>query len=102
MHVNVRSAVAGGDALSVPELLSVYFAWVQFDLVTSRFARPWMWREPSMAPMYATGSEFAWHEKAWANPNPNPNPNPNAAVAHLHTRRRPLSSLVGAERLVSK
>ena len=85
VHVNVRSAVAGGDALSVPELLSVYFAWVQFDLVTARFARPWMWREPSMAPMYATGSEFAWHEKAWANPNPdsdpnpdpNPNPNPN-------------------------
>ena len=66
VHVNVRSAVAGGDALSVPELLSVYFAWVQFDLVTARFARPWMWREPSMAPMYATGSEFAWHEKAWA------------------------------------
>jgi hypothetical protein len=66
VHVNVRSAVAGGDALSVLELLSVYFAWVQFDLVTARFARPWMWREPSMAPMYATGSEFAWHEKAWA------------------------------------
>jgi len=65
VHVNVRSAIAGGDMLSVSELLSVYFGWVQFDLVTARFARPWMWREPSMAPLYATGSEFAWHEKAW-------------------------------------
>jgi len=24
-----------------------------------------MWREPWAAPLYATGSEFAWHEKAW-------------------------------------
>ena len=65
VHVNVRSASAGGDVLTVAELLAVYFAWVKFDLVTARFARPWMWREPSVAPLYATGSEFQWHEKAW-------------------------------------
>ena len=55
------TARAGGE---VAELLAVYFAWVKFDLVTARFARPWMWREPSVAPLYATGSEFQWHEKA--------------------------------------
>lgn len=65
VHVNTRSAVAGGDTLRVDELLNVYFAWVAYDLVTAKFARPWMWREPSMAPLYATGAEFAWHEKAW-------------------------------------
>ena len=65
VHVNTRSAVAGGDMLSVPEILNVYFAWVAYDLVTARFARPWVWREPSAAPLYATGAEFAWHEKAW-------------------------------------
>jgi len=65
VHVNARSAIAGGDMLDVAELLNVYFAWVTFDQVSARFARPWMWREPSMAPLYATGSEFSWHEKAW-------------------------------------
>ena len=65
VHVNTRSPVAGGDVLRVDEILSVYFAWVAYDLVTAKFARPWMWREPSMAPLYATGAEFAWHEKAW-------------------------------------
>lgn len=34
--------------------------------MSAKFARPWMWREPSMAPLYATGSEFAWRETAWA------------------------------------
>jgi len=67
VHVNVAnaSATAGGDTLSHLEVLNVYLAWTRFDGVTARFARPWMWREPSMAPMYATGAEFAWHEKAW-------------------------------------
>ena len=67
VHVNVAnaSATAGGDTLSHLEVLNVYLAWARFDGVTARFARPWMWREPSMAPMYATGAEFAWHEKAW-------------------------------------
>ena len=57
--------MAGGDQLSCREVLAVYLAWVRFDLVTARFARPWMWREPSMAPLYATGTEFSWPEKAW-------------------------------------
>ena len=65
VHVNVRSPVAGGDLLAVAEILNVFFGWVAYDLVTARFARPWVWREPSAAPLYATGSEFAWHEKAW-------------------------------------
>ena len=63
--MNVTTARAGGDRLSYREIISVYFAWVRFDLVTARFARPWMWREPSMAPLYATGTEFAWRETAW-------------------------------------
>ena len=65
VHVNVRDTLAGGEQLTCEELLAVYFAWVRFDFVTTRFARPWMWREPSMAPLYATGSEFVWREKAW-------------------------------------
>ena len=65
VHVNVCHPDAGGDCLSCRELLSVYLSWVRFDMVTMRFARPWMWREPSMAPLYATGSEFAWHERGW-------------------------------------
>jgi hypothetical protein len=65
VHVNVRNKLAGGDALSCAEILDVYFSWIRFDLVLARFARPWMWREPSMAPLYATGSEFAWQELAW-------------------------------------
>ena len=52
--------------MSCLEVLAVYFAWVRYDLVTAHFARPWMWREPSMAPLYATGSEFSWRETAWA------------------------------------
>ena len=65
VHVNVANATAGGSRLSWKEILAVYFAWVRYDLVTTRFARPWMWREPSMAPLYATGTEFAWRETAW-------------------------------------
>ena len=64
-HVNVTHPTAGGSVLSCTEILNVVFSWIVFDLVTARFARPWMWREPSMAPLYATGSEFAWREKAW-------------------------------------
>lgn len=65
VHVNACHPHAGGDALSCDAILSVFLAWVEFDLVVARFARPWMWREPSMAPLYATGSEFSWHESAW-------------------------------------
>ena len=65
VHVNVCNPNAGGNSLSCLEMLSVFFAWVRFDLVTAKFARPWMWREPSMAPLYATGAEFSWQEPAW-------------------------------------
>ncbi|KAL1510902.1 hypothetical protein AB1Y20_005733 [Prymnesium parvum] len=65
VHVNVRNPAAPGSILSCREVLGVFFAWVRFDLVTARFARPWMWREPSMAPLYATGAEFSWQEAAW-------------------------------------
>ncbi len=65
VHVNVRNPGAGGDLLSCDEVLSVFVAWVRYDAVTARFARPWMWREASTAPLYASGAEFSWHEKAW-------------------------------------
>ena len=65
VHVNVRDHGAGGDRLSCREILHVFLCWVRYDLVTAKFARPWMWREPSMAPLYATGSEFSWREAAW-------------------------------------
>jgi hypothetical protein len=65
VHVNVLNEKAGGDVYSWKELLAVFVAWVRYDGVIARFARPWMWREPSMAPLYASGSEFSWHEKAW-------------------------------------
>lgn len=65
VHVNVRSPIAGGSPLSVEEILHVYISWVRFDSVTARCARPWCWREPSMAPLYASGTEFLYREKAW-------------------------------------
>ena len=58
VHVNVRNAEASGELLSARELLRVVLAWVRFVLVTSRFTRAWMWREPSCAPLFATGPEF--------------------------------------------
>ena len=66
VHVNVRHESAGGDVLACEEILDVLFSWVAFDLIVGKFPRPWIWREPSMAPLYATGSEFAWRETAWA------------------------------------
>ena len=62
VHVNVCHPHAGGAVLGAIDILGVFFAWVRFDLVTARLARPWMWREPSSAPLYATGSEFAFLE----------------------------------------
>ena len=61
-HVNVTNPEASGELLNAMDILSVFFRWVEFDLVIGRLARPWMWREPSSAPLYATGSEFAWVE----------------------------------------
>ncbi|KAL3923529.1 MAG: hypothetical protein SGPRY_004189 [Prymnesium sp.] len=65
VHVNVRNQTAPGSLLTCREVLGVFFTWVRFDLVTAQFARPWMWREPSMAPLYASGAEFSWQETAW-------------------------------------
>ena len=65
VHVNVRNPEAGGRRLCVDEVLRVLWWWIRFDLVTASFARPWMWRENSAAPMYATGAEFEYHEAAW-------------------------------------
>lgn len=58
VHVNVRSRTAAGAPLSVRELLGVVLSWARFDLVTARLARPWMWREPSCCPLYASGPEL--------------------------------------------
>lgn len=65
VHVNVRSPTAGGSPLTAEMILYVYLSWVRFDGVTARCARPWTWREPSMAPLYASGTEFLYREKAW-------------------------------------
>mmetsp|Transcript_43126 Transcript_43126/g.138682 ORF Transcript_43126/g.138682 Transcript_43126/m.138682 type:complete len:614 (+) Transcript_43126:98-1939(+) len=58
VHINVRNADARGKVLSALEIVHVVLAWVRFDLVTSRFARAWYWREPSCAPLFASGVEF--------------------------------------------
>ena len=58
VHVNVRSATAHGTLLSPRELVRVVLNWVKYDLVTSRFTRAWMWREPSCQPLYALGPEL--------------------------------------------
>ena len=65
VHVNVRSPTAGGSPLTAEMILFVYLSWVRFDGVMARCARPWTWREPSMAPLYASGTEFLYREKAW-------------------------------------
>lgn len=65
IHVNVASQRAAGELLSPDGILHVFLKWVVYDQVTAHMARPWMWREPSMAPLYATGTEFVWAEHAW-------------------------------------
>ena len=65
VHVNVRNPAAGGTLLSAVELLGVLFAWIRFDQVTLRFARSWMWSEPSCAPLLATGAEMGSLEDPW-------------------------------------
>jgi len=51
VHVNVRNASARGELLSPREILHVVLSWIRFDLATARLTRPWMWREPSCAPL---------------------------------------------------
>lgn len=50
--------------LASPRLLARQ-AWVVYDLVTLRLCRSWLWRDRWAAPLYATGAEFAFREKAW-------------------------------------
>ena len=64
--VNVRCAASAGELLTARELLAVWLEWVRFDHVTSRLARPWVWREPWCAPLHVTGAEFAMGEAAWS------------------------------------
>ena len=59
VHVNVRHPQAGGTLLTARELLNVLWAFVEFDHVLARFARPWFWLEPSAVPLLATGPEIA-------------------------------------------
>ena len=59
VHVNVCDPCAAGVALTPRQILAVWIAWVRFDLVTALFARPWMRRSPSCAPLFATGPEIA-------------------------------------------
>ena len=58
VHINVSNPLSGGTVLSAMQICDVVLAWIRFDLVTQRFARPWLWCEPSCAPMYATGAEL--------------------------------------------
>jgi hypothetical protein len=70
VHVNVCGADAAGDCLSARAILRVWLAWVVYDGVTAMFARPWMWREPSCAPLYATGAESSARVgRAWDEPS---------------------------------
>ena len=65
VHVNVCNASARGNLLSPRQILDVFCSWVRFELVSVRFARACMWREPSCLPLFATGPEFT-REKAKA------------------------------------
>ena len=69
LHVHVNcgwvNQASGGSRLSVAQLYNVVFWWIRFDLVTGCFARPWLWRDHSAAPLYASGAEFEYHEAVW-------------------------------------
>lgn len=73
VHVNVRNELAWprieltpeDDFASTRALLAVVVNWIRFDGVVRTFCKPWMWRDRSLAPMFATGPEFVWPEVAW-------------------------------------
>jgi hypothetical protein len=65
VHVNVFNRMAAGPMLSALEVMAVWMAWVRFDSVTRRFARPWFWRNKFCAPLHATGAEFLYIDLAW-------------------------------------
>jgi len=72
VHVNVRNPKAwprktleADDLVATQSLLCVLVNWVRFDLVAAQFTKPWMRRDRSFAPMFASGPEFLGHEVAW-------------------------------------
>ena len=64
-HVNVTNPEGAGRLLWHREILSVWQAWVKYDLVTTKLARSWLWRDRWAAPLYATGAEFTFDQKPW-------------------------------------
>ena len=58
VHVCVKN-------LSTVQILSVFFGWVKFQLVTKHFIAPWMWRDRSSAVLFASGPESEWVESPW-------------------------------------
>mmetsp|Transcript_108264 Transcript_108264/g.248274 ORF Transcript_108264/g.248274 Transcript_108264/m.248274 type:complete len:527 (-) Transcript_108264:749-2329(-) len=64
-HVNIRNPAVKGTMLSPRQVVGLWVAWVQFELVTRRFYRSWAWRDRSSTALFATGTECSWHEVAW-------------------------------------
>lgn len=73
VHVNVINKDAWprmqvddiDDVQKTRSLLGVVFGWIIFDRVVQSFSKPWMWRDRSLAPMFANGPEFLWRELTW-------------------------------------
>ena len=73
VHVNVRNPNAWprtpldeiDDRTATRSLLSVILNYIRFDGIIRTFSKPWMWRDRSLAPMFASGPEFSWQENAW-------------------------------------
>ena len=74
VHVNIRNPDAWprtslediDDVLATQSLLSVVLNYIRFDGIIRTFSKPWMWRDRSLAPMFASGPEFSWQENAWS------------------------------------
>ena len=64
-HVNVVHPGAAGRPLSLRQVLSVWQAWVTYELVVARLSRSWRWRDRYASPLYATGAEFSFEQKPW-------------------------------------
>jgi hypothetical protein len=94
VHVNVRNPAAwprqpltaADDVPSTRRLLAVVATWIRFDSVIRTFSKPWMWRDRSLAPMFATGPEFMHQEVAWKQGT---TPLDEAAAASLPTYNVP-------------
>ena len=85
-HVNVRSSEGGGELLCARELLSIFCAWLQFEHVAASLARSWVRRDRWCAPLYATGPEFSFSDKPWAQGGHRPLP-PHLLDAPAFLRR---------------